>query len=83
MLRSPQRGNSPHLHDAIVFGNGRPQCGVLLIPSPEGKKFSDDELIDKVWPVVEMANATSPSHSRIIKEMIGVLPPDAEVPRVS
>lgn len=59
---------------AIVFGAGRPQTGVLILPSDIAKDFSKEELMDKVWPVIEHANADAPTHSRILPEMVEFLP---------
>lgn len=30
--------------------------------------------MEKVWPVIEEANAEAPTHSRLLPEMIGFLP---------
>ena len=74
------RGNSPYVAEAIVFGAGRPQTGVLLLPSDLAKDLPRDEYIKAVWPVIESANAVAPSHSRILPEMVEVLPYGTHVP---
>ncbi|KZW00808.1 acetyl-CoA synthetase-like protein [Exidia glandulosa HHB12029] len=74
------RGNSPYVAEAIVFGAGRPQTGCLILPSELGKDMSREELMEKVWPVVEQANADAPSHSRLLPEMVEFLPYGTHVP---
>ncbi|KAK7031412.1 L-aminoadipate-semialdehyde dehydrogenase [Favolaschia claudopus] len=74
------RGNSPYVAEAIVFGAGRPQTGCLILPSDLAKDFSDAELIEKIWPVIEDANAQAPTHSRILPEMVEILPYGTQVP---
>ncbi|KAK7060800.1 hypothetical protein VNI00_000533 [Paramarasmius palmivorus] len=74
------RGNSPYVAEAIVFGAGKPQTGVLILPSELGKDLSKTELTKKVWPVIELANSEAPSHSRILPEMVEFLPHGTHVP---
>lgn len=74
------------VQNAIVFGSGRAQNGVLIVLTPEAAfdprdmerlaKFRDD-----IWPSVENANSVNPTHSRIWKEMLLVASPDVELPR--
>ncbi|KAJ7089700.1 L-aminoadipate-semialdehyde dehydrogenase [Mycena belliarum] len=74
------RGNSPYVAEAIVFGAGRPQTGCLILPSDLAKDLSHAEIMEKVWPVVEQANAQAPTHSRLLPDMIEILPHGTEVP---
>ncbi|KAF9266782.1 L-aminoadipate-semialdehyde dehydrogenase [Marasmius fiardii PR-910] len=74
------RGNSPYVAEAIVFGAGKPQTGVLILPSELGKDLSKTDLMEKIWPVIEMANAEAPSHSRILPEMVDFLPYGTHIP---
>ncbi|KAJ7746849.1 L-aminoadipate-semialdehyde dehydrogenase [Mycena maculata] len=77
------RGNSPYVTEAIVFGAGKPQTGCLILPSELGKDLSHEEFMEKVWPVVEQANAQAPTHSRLLPEMIEILPYGTEIPIAS
>lgn len=75
---------SPHLHDAIVFGAGRPQAGALIIlssflSSPITK--TRDELYQLIRPAIDAANSSAPSHSHLQPEALIYLPHDAEIPR--
>ncbi|KAJ7065190.1 L-aminoadipate-semialdehyde dehydrogenase [Mycena amicta] len=79
-IESSIRGNSTYVREVIVFGAGRPQIGCLILPSDRAKGLSNAEILAKVWPVVEHANAEAPTHSRILPDMIHLLPLDTEVP---
>lgn len=65
-----------------MFGDGRPQVGALLLPSESGAELSRDRsaYLQAVWPVIAAANARAPSHSRLLPEMVEILPPDTDVP---
>lgn len=67
-----------------MFGDARPQVGVLIAPSEQGAELSKDTkvYIETIWPVIAEANATAPSHSRILPEMVEVLPYGTEIPVV-
>ncbi len=76
-----QRGNSPLVQECIVFGDARPQVGALILPSELGEQLSKDKkaFIDAIWPVIADANAAAPTHSRILPEMVDVLPYGTEM----
>ncbi|KAF7293216.1 L-aminoadipate-semialdehyde dehydrogenase [Mycena chlorophos] len=74
------RGNSPLVQEAIVFGAGRPQTGCLILPSDQAKGLSNAEILEQIWPVIEQANAQAPTHSRLLPEMVEILPFDTVVP---
>lgn len=82
MLTQWQRGNSPLVQECIVFGDGKPQTGALILPSDAGAELSKDKkaYLEAIWPVVADANASAPTHSRILPEMIEVLPYGTEIP---
>ncbi|EGO29034.1 hypothetical protein SERLADRAFT_444920 [Serpula lacrymans var. lacrymans S7.9] len=70
----------PHVQNAIIFGSGKFNCGVLINPV-EADKFdvTDTEKVadyrNKIWPTVERMNLYAPQHSRIFKEMIIIASP--------
>ncbi|TYJ52933.1 hypothetical protein B9479_006444 [Cryptococcus floricola] len=76
------RGNTPLVQECIVFGDSKPQVGALILPSEQGAELSKDKkaYIDAIWPVISDANANAPTHSRILPEMIDVLPYGTEIP---
>lgn len=63
---------SPHVAEAIVFGAGKPQAGALIVLS--GQHSNPDAAMRLVWPSIEEANCKAPSHSRIIPELVHLLP---------
>ncbi len=73
------------MQECIVFGDARPQVGALILPSEQGEELSKDKkaFIDAIWPVIAEANAAAPTHSRILPEMVDVLPYGTEIPVVS
>lgn len=71
---------NPLVDEAIVFGDKRDQCGVIIIKAKNAPD-NDEEFIDAVWPSIEKANADAPSHSRLDRQMVRVLPQGTEVPR--
>lgn len=80
--RPEQRGNSPLVQECIVFGDGKPQTGALILPSDAGAELSKNKraYLDAIWPVIAEANAAAPTHSRILPEMVDVLPYGTEIP---
>lgn len=74
------RNSSFSLLVAIVFGAARPQTGVLILPSELGKDLDRSQLMEKIWPVIEQANADAPTHSRILPEMVEFLPYGTHIP---
>ncbi|ODN75184.1 hypothetical protein, variant [Cryptococcus amylolentus CBS 6039] len=81
-IESAIRGHSPLIQECIVFGDGKPQVGALILPSEQGAELSKDPkaFLDAVWPVIEQANAVAPTHSRILPEMVEILPYGTEIP---
>ncbi|PCH34315.1 L-aminoadipate-semialdehyde dehydrogenase [Wolfiporia cocos MD-104 SS10] len=79
------RGNSPYVEEAIVFGEGRPQVGCLILPSELGKDLSKDHaaFLETIWPVIEDANAQAPTHSRILPEMVYILEYGTQIPQAT
>lgn len=67
--------------ETVVFGNGRPYLGILVVPSPAVQELSQDEVVDQIWPVIDDANRDAEAYARISREMITVLPPNCEFPR--
>ncbi|KAK0193418.1 L-aminoadipate-semialdehyde dehydrogenase [Armillaria mellea] len=76
------RGNSPYIAEAVVFGAGKPQTGCLVLPSDLAHEegLSREDLMFRVWPVIEQANAEAPTHSRLLPEMVEFLPYGTHIP---
>ncbi|KAJ7216008.1 hypothetical protein GGX14DRAFT_442668 [Mycena pura] len=54
---------------AIMFGRERPHAGVVIAPSQD--VLDVEAFRNAIWPTVEQANATAPSHSRLFKDVCG------------
>lgn len=54
----------------LIFGNGRPYPGALLLRSEQSRQFSDQELLDAIKPLVENLNRESQDHARISSHML-------------
>lgn len=62
----------PLLKGALVVGQGRFQPALLLEPASACDEAEAKRVIDKVWPLVEKANAEVVSHGRIVEWLIRV-----------
>ncbi|XPT03556.1 hypothetical protein M3J09_012647 [Ascochyta lentis] len=67
--------------ETVVFGAARPYLGMLIVPSPATIGLSSEEIIDRIWPVIEEANRTAEAYARMTRHMIRVLPHDCQFPR--
>ncbi|KAJ3555784.1 hypothetical protein NM688_g2384 [Phlebia brevispora] len=79
-------GSSTIIMGAVVFGRGREQAGVLVEPRPTYAIDPDNEeevvaFRNKIWPIVDQANASAPAFGRVFKEMILVTHPSKPLPR--
>ncbi|TFK34940.1 hypothetical protein BDQ12DRAFT_760754, partial [Crucibulum laeve] len=70
----------PRVSDALIFGHGRLQVGVLVLPSA-GYEFDPNnekmlaEYRNSIWDTIQKVNEIVPQYSRIFKEMIIVATP--------
>ncbi|CAE6494569.1 unnamed protein product [Rhizoctonia solani] len=76
----------PIVHYAVMFGRERNQTGVLIeLESNASDLYKTKEgrarAIEQIWPFVERANQTSPSHSRLEKRTIIFVDPARSLPR--
>lgn len=79
---------SPYVAECLVFGAGRSQPGVLIVPSDEAVHTAKSkatcqepiahQISKLVWTAVEAANKEAPSHSQIIPELVKVLPANTQ-----
>ena len=67
-----------HVREAIMIGNGRPQLGMMIIPSPDMPQVSESKILNHIWPVVKKANIAAPAYAQLTPEMIKILPADTE-----
>lgn len=61
---------SPQLDDVLIFGNGRPFPGALLLRSERYAEITDQELLQVIKPVLEKLNRESQDHARIPLNML-------------
>ncbi|KAM3511235.1 hypothetical protein MY11210_005104 [Beauveria gryllotalpidicola] len=67
----------PDIRQALVVGNGYFQAGMILEPAQWPLDSAQKEaLIDKVWPVIEKANAATVEHGRIARHLVTVSDPE-------
>ncbi|PLB52351.1 acetyl-CoA synthetase-like protein [Aspergillus steynii IBT 23096] len=69
--------NNPNVAEAIAFGANKPRLGLFLVHAENSSK-TDGELVDSAFPAIEQCNAESPAYAYISRDMIRVLPADAE-----
>ncbi|UKZ52330.1 putative NRPS-like protein biosynthetic cluster [Trichoderma virens] len=80
MMEGKIRSNK-NVAEVVVFGAGRAHLGMLLIPAAALADRATEEILDTIWPVVELANQTADAFARISRNMIRVLPHDCSYPR--
>jgi acyl-CoA synthetase (AMP-forming)/AMP-acid ligase II len=68
---------SEHVAEAIVFGANKPRLGAFVVPSVT-TELTEEALLDAVMIYVNDANKVAPSFAYLSREMIRVLPRDAE-----
>lgn len=70
------------LRDAMIFGTGREAPGLLLLPRWSTGFVEDEQVIDKVWSVLEKMNGDAQTHARIGRGMIVVVRGQGDEPVV-
>ncbi|RSL93454.1 hypothetical protein CEP52_013235 [Fusarium oligoseptatum] len=73
--------SNKNVKESVVFGAGRPYLGVLIVPSEIWAGKPESDILEAVWPLVELSNQSSDSFARISKSMVKLLPWDCEYPR--
>lgn len=73
---------SPHVKNALVYGNGKFQSALLVEPNVDDKDpATAEDIIDRIWPTVQEANANSAAHGRVTTDMILITDPERPLPR--
>ncbi|KAI8091211.1 uncharacterized protein B0P05DRAFT_484698 [Gilbertella persicaria] len=72
---------SPFVYQAAVLGQGR-QCTAALVEinTEYALNFSPDAIIAGIHEVVKQANVECPSHSKVLPQMIKILPFNKSLP---
>jgi len=66
--------------EAVMFGIGRSAPGLLLFRAEDATTLNAQDYLDRVWPTIEAANRDAEAFSKISKDMVVVLPPEAKLP---
>ncbi len=69
---------SPLIKECVVFGIGKAIPGIFIIPAH--KEDDTDEFLEKIWPMIADTNEKVEKFSRILKDMVIVLPYDVAYP---
>ncbi|KAH7890585.1 acetyl-CoA synthetase-like protein [Phlebopus sp. FC_14] len=78
--------SGPIIQEAVLFGRGRNQVGVLVEPRVGYEVDPKDpnavaEFRNKIWPLIQEANATSPAFSRVFRDMVLITSRDKPMAR--
>ncbi|KAI0708669.1 putative NRPS-like enzyme [Earliella scabrosa] len=69
----------PLVDEAVMFGAGKARLGLALVCAKEySERVSDDEVIDAVFKAIEPAHATLPAYAKVDRDMVLLLPADAQ-----
>lgn len=67
--------------EAAMMGVGRAAPGLLVFRSDNAAKLTNEEYMARIWPLIESANYVAETFGRIPKELVVLLPADADYPR--
>lgn len=73
----------PLVREAIVFGTGRSQAGLLVFASDKAADMTHETVINTLWPTVTEQNAELPSYAQLSRAMVSVLSPGTDFPRTA
>jgi carbohydrate kinase (thermoresistant glucokinase family) len=68
------------VREALIFGAGKPQLGMIIIASEATADMTSEELITGIWPIVTAQNHDAPGYAQISQEMVRVLPANTPYP---
>ena len=71
---------SPLVKEAVVFGNDRSACGVLLFRATADNRLSDEAFLHKVWPYMEKANSQAEKYAQLSKDYVAIIPSSVDYP---
>ena len=70
---------APEVQECVVIGQGRFQACALIEPIDDG--INNEELLDRVWPIIQRANESTVKHGRIAKDFVFFTKPEKPLPR--
>jgi carbohydrate kinase (thermoresistant glucokinase family) len=68
------------VREAVMFGAGKSQLGMMIIAAEPVADMQAEELIDAIWPTVVAENKPLPAYAQLSRDMIRVLPADTAYP---
>ncbi|OQV10495.1 hypothetical protein CLAIMM_14484 [Cladophialophora immunda] len=68
------------VREAVMFGTGKSQLGMMVIASEQGAGMEDRDLIESIWPTVVAENKPLPAYAQLAKDMVRVLPAGTPYP---
>jgi hypothetical protein len=71
------------IKEAVVFGIGRSEPGVLIFKSDAALDLSDHEYIETIWPTIDSANTGAESFSHISRDLVILLPIGTTYPQTA
>lgn len=66
--------SSPIIREAFIFGSNRLKPGVLVFSSHQASNMSSSAIEEASWKVIKAINAKGPSHTRIDRASLLVMP---------
>ena len=66
--------SSPLIADMLITGTGKQHPSALLFRSPKAADLDGEGILNQVWPTIEKMNAENPAHTRLMRQMLKILP---------
>ncbi|CAF2957194.1 unnamed protein product [Rotaria sp. Silwood2] len=72
---------SPLIKQVAIIGHNQ-FCTAALIQLnvEEASNYDFDEIKEKIWDIIEQANKDAPSHSRLVRQLVKILPMNKTLP---
>ena len=61
--------SSPLIQEAVIFGSGRQNPGILVFPC-EGSNRDESEIEAEIWATINAINSKGQDHTRILRDMV-------------
>ena len=77
-------GNHPEVRTALMAGNKRLQPALIVEPNISASSMiKRAQLIERIWPLVQKANKSSPAHAKVLKTHIMIALPQKPFKRAA
>ena len=71
---------SPLVREAVVFGNDRPACGLLVFRATSSDYLADERLLDEIWPYIAKANSRAEAFAQLSRDFTTIMPSNVDYP---